>query len=91
MDTAILSSLIYVAQGYSDNAYGSNVYQYVASDSDGKAGTGQQQDGGVLAPVTGFFQGGPEILVPVIIGGAVIIAAIVLLIKKAVSRRKAMR
>lgn len=90
MDTAILSSLTYVAQGYSDNAYGSNVYQYVASDSDGQTGTGQQ-DGGVLAPVTGFFQSGPEILVPVIIGEAVIIAAIVLLIKKAVSRRKAMR
>ncbi|NCC19911.1 hypothetical protein EOM33_02505 [Candidatus Saccharibacteria bacterium] len=77
MENTLVASLIYFAQAYNDGVYGGKVYQYVASESDS-----------VGVPNTGFFQSGPEVIVPVILGVSIVIAAIVVLVRKSLRARR---
>lgn len=70
----------YFAQAYGSDAYGGSTYQC--------SGENCQTTQEVGAPSTGFFNSGPEILVPVILGASVIVAAAVVFIGKLTRRQK---
>ena len=66
--------LQYFAQAYGSDAYGGEAYQ--------REVVGGETTTEVVAPSTGFFNSGPEILVPTILGLSVIIAVVVVAMKK---------